>query len=230
VRETGIAAPAASVLASVSGGHVLSVNVGRPREFEWLGKRFSSAIWKSPVDGPVAARGVNLSGDDQADRSVHGGLDKAVYAYAREDARWWETELGREIDLGGFGENLTVEGIDVTGAVIGERWAIEDVLVEVSQPRIPCFKLGARMGDPDFPHRFAEGGRPGAYLRMLEEGELAAGARVDVVHRPAHRLTVGDVVEIYHRDHGRLAELLHAPELADGWKVWARKRMALTRA
>jgi MOSC domain-containing protein YiiM len=230
VRETGIAALSASVLACVSSGHVLSVSVGRPREFEWLGRRFSSAIWKSPVAGPVAVRGVNVSGDDQADRSVHGGPDKAVYVYAREDARWWEAELGRALDEGGFGENLTVGGLDVTGAVIGERWVIDGVVLEVSQPRVPCFKLGARMGDPHVPRRFAEAGRPGAYLRILDEGELAAGARVDVVHRPAHGLTVGDVSEIYHRDHGRLAELLDAPELAEGWKVWAQKRVAAARA
>jgi MOSC domain-containing protein YiiM len=214
----------------VSLATVLSVNVGRPREVEWLGQRFSSAIWKSPVAGLVAVRGVNAVGDDQADRAVHGGPDKALYAYAREDAEWWEGELGRGIDLGGFGENLTIRSLDVTGALIGERWAIGTVLLEVCQPRVPCFKLGARMGDRDFPRRFAEAGRPGAYLRIAAEGELAAGDPIEIVHRPAHDLTVGDVAEIYHHDRRRAAELLDVPGLADGWKAWAGKRLAAGRA
>ena len=105
-------------------GKLLSVNVGSPREIEWLGRREATSIWKSPADGRVAVRGVNVAGDDQADREFHGGPDKAVYAYAHEDTVWWERELGRELEHGNFGENLTVSGVDVTGAVVGERWEI----------------------------------------------------------------------------------------------------------
>ena len=132
-------------------GRLLAVNVGAPREIEWLGRRETTSIWKSPVDGRVAVRGVNVAGDDQADREVHGGPDKAVYAYAREDTAWWERELGRELEHGNFGENLTVSGVDVTGAVVGELWEVGSAVLEVAQPRIPCWKLGARMEDASFP-------------------------------------------------------------------------------
>ena len=130
----------------------------------------STAIWKAPVEGRIAVRGVNLDGDDQADRSVHGGPDKAVYAYSIEDTRAWEAELGRELEPAAFGENLTTEGLDVSGAVLGERWRIGTTLLEVAQPRLPCFKLALRMNEPSFVKRFAQASRPGAYLRIIEEG------------------------------------------------------------
>lgn len=204
---------------------LLSVNVGTPREIEWLGRGATTAIWKAPVRGRVAVAGVNLAGDDQADRTFHGGPDKAVYAYAREDLDWWAKELERPVTEGTFGENLTLAGLDVTGALIGERWEIGSTVLEVSQPRTPCWKLGARMGDPEFPVFFAAAGRPGAYLRIVEEGELGAGDPVRVVGRPSHRLTVGDVARIYHGDRDRAEELLGAPELAEGWQDWARERL-----
>src|SRR5581483_8334062 len=184
---------------------VRSVNVGAPREIEWLGQRWLTAIWKSPVIGRIAVRGVNLAGDDQADREVHGGEDKAVYAYAEEDEAWWCVQLGRPVEGGSFGENLTVAGMELTEAIIGERWAIGSTVLEVSQPRVPCFKLGARMGDPAFPQQFAAAGRPGAYLRIIQEGELGAGDPIRIVHRPTHGLTVGDVANIYHHNHAAVA-------------------------
>ncbi len=204
-------------------GRVVSVNVGQPRTLDWLGQSVTTSIWKFPVAGRVAAQGVNLAGDAQADRRAHGGTDKAVYSYAQEDADWWAWELGRPVEPGSFGENLTLAGVDVTGAVVGERWAIGTALFEVAQPRIPCFKLGARLGDPGFPPRFAAAGRPGAYLRILQAGEVGAGDTVAVVHRPAHGLTVGDVAHIYHEDHGRAADLLRVPELAPVLRGWAEK-------
>jgi MOSC domain-containing protein YiiM len=205
-------------------GRVLSVNVGTPREVEWLGRVESTAIWKTPVQGRVPVRGVNIAGDDQAAREFHGGPDKAVYAYAREDTVWWEKELGRSLEHGVFGENLTVEGVDVTGAVVGERWALGTVVLEVAQPRIPCWKLGARMEDPSFPVHFAAAGRPGAYLRIVEEGEIGAEDDVDVGGRPEHGLTVGYVARIFHQKRGRAGELLGVPELAEEWREWALKR------
>jgi MOSC domain-containing protein YiiM len=214
------------VVRDVSGAAVVSVNVGTPRLIEWLGRRETTSIWKSPVHGRVRVEGVNAFGDDQADRSVHGGPDKALYAYAREDQEWWARELGRELEPGIFGENLTVQGVDVTGALIGERWRIGSALLEVSQPRIPCWKLGARMGDPDFPTRFAAAGRPGAYLRIVEAGDLAAGDAVQLEHRPGHSLTNGDVERIYHVDRARAGELLGVPELAESWQRWTVKRLA----
>lgn len=218
------------VLALMSDGRVVAVNVGVPRVFEWLGKTWTSAIWKSPVEGRVPVHGVNAAGDDQADRSVHGGSDKALYAYAREDAVWWETRLARPVEPGSFGENLTLEGIDVTSALIGERWEIGEVVLEVSQPRVPCFKLGARMDDPDFPRRFAEAGRPGAYLRIVQEGEIEAGDAVRVTHRPAHGLTVGDVADVYQGRSDDVARLVAAPELAEGWRRWAEKKLRVAGA
>ena len=132
-------------------GRVLSVNVGAVRAFEYDGRPARSAIWKSPAVGRVAVRGVNLAGDDQADRKAHGGPDKVVYAYAVEDARWWQEQIGRSLGYGEFGENLTTEGIELNDALVGERWQIGTTVLEVSEPRIPCWRLGVRMNDKMFP-------------------------------------------------------------------------------
>src|ERR1041384_1396545 len=169
---------------ATAGGRVVSVNVGRPRAFEFDGRQVESAIWKSPVAGRVAARGVNLDGDDQADRKAHGGPDKAVYAYAIEDLWWWEKELGRSLQHGHFGENLTTEGVDVNGALVGERWEVGTVLLEVSEPRVPCWRLGVRMNDKQFIRRFTAALRPGAYLRILVEGSVSSGDEIRLAGRP----------------------------------------------
>jgi MOSC domain-containing protein YiiM len=210
----------------MAGPVVASVNVGRPRPVPWRGQTVATAIWKAPVAGRVLVRGVNVDGDQQGNPEVHGGVDKAVYAYAGEDADWWAGQLGRELGAGSFGENLTTRGVDVSGAVVGERWRAGGVLLEVTSPRIPCFKLGIRMGSQRFPPRFAAAGRPGAYLRILAEGEVAAGDPIEVVHCPAHGLTVAEVSAIYHRDRARAPRLLEAPELAEGWKEWAADLLA----
>jgi MOSC domain-containing protein YiiM len=202
-------------------GKVLSVNVGRPRAFEYNGRPARSAIWKAPVAGRVAARGVNLAGDDQADRQAHGGPDKAVYAYAVEDARWWEQEIGRPLAPGEFGQNLTTEGVAVNEALVGERWQVGTTVLEVSEPRIPCWRLGVRMNDKRFPRRFTEALRPGAYLRIVVEGDLGAGDEIRVVERPDHNLTIRDVFRIYTRDHQEVARLLTAPRMSESWRRWA---------
>jgi MOSC domain-containing protein YiiM len=207
---------------ATNAGRVLSVNVGAAREFEFGGRVVRSAIWKTPVAGRVAARGVNLAGDDQADRKAHGGFDKAVYACALEDTRWWEEQIGRTLAYGELGENLTTEGVDVNGALVGERWAIGTTLLEVSEPRIPCWRLGARMNDDQFPRRFTEALRPGAYLRIIGEGELGAGDEIRVVGRPDTDLTVRDVFRIYTRDRHEAGRLLTAPQVSEAWKRWAR--------
>ena len=205
-------------------GRVLSVSVGTPRLIEWLGHVEATSIWKTPVEGRVAVRGLNIEGDDQADRRVHGGPDKAVYSYAREDEDWWAEQLGRPLEAGTFGENLTLEGIDVTRAVVGERWEIGSTVLEVAQPRMPCWKLGARMGDPGFPDLFSDAGRPGAYLRIFREGEIGAGDAVRVVHRPVHGVTVGEVARIYHSARDEAYRLLDVPELAYVLRRWAARR------
>ena len=206
-------------------GAVVSVNVGRSRRVAWRGQTVTSAIWKSPVRGRVAVGGVNLAGDEQADRSVHGGHDKAVYAYAAGDYRFWQAELGRELAPGSFGENLTADGPDLADAVVGDRWQVGSSLLEVCQPRIPCYKLGIRMDDPDFPRRFAAAGRPGAYLRILVPGEVGAGDPIHLVHRPGHGLTVGTVARAYHADHRLIPTLLDVPELPDRWRDWAAEHL-----
>ncbi|HJT03675.1 MAG TPA: MOSC domain-containing protein [Pseudonocardiaceae bacterium] len=204
------------------GARVVSVNVGAPRLVRWHDRDVLTSIFKEPVTGRVAVHGVNVDGDDQSDRSVHGGPDKAVYAYAREDLEWWSDRLGVPVPAGMLGENITVAGVEVTEAVIGERWRINDVVLEVCAPRTPCYKLGIRMGADGFPRLFAAAGRPGAYLRILVPGGIAAGDAVIVEHRPSHGVTVHTVAEAYHRDHSRAAELLAAPELAGNWHTWAR--------
>jgi MOSC domain-containing protein YiiM len=186
-------------------GQVLSVNVGRPRTVEWHGRQVKSGIWKEPVAGPIGVQGVNLDGDDQADRRVHGGPDKAVYAYAIEDYRWWSSELGRALHPATFGENLTTEGVDLSAAIVGDRWLVGSATLEVCQPRFPCYKLGIRMGDDDFVDRFEAVGRLGAYLRILDPGAVTAGDRVVLTHRPAADLTIGDMIEV---DRAPTADLL----------------------
>jgi MOSC domain-containing protein YiiM len=204
-------------------GKVLSVSVGLPREFEHNGRPARSAIWKAPVAGRVAARGVNLAGDDQADRKAHGGPDKAVYAYAVEDLRFWERELGRPLGHGQLGENLTTEGIAVNDALVGERWRVGTAVLEVAEPRVPCWRLGARMEEPRFPRWFTEALRPGAYLRIVAEGDVGAGDEIHVVERPAHDVTIRDVLRIYAFDHRDVARLVAVPQLSESWRRWARQ-------
>jgi MOSC domain-containing protein YiiM len=204
-------------------GVVVSVNVGTPRGVRYRGNTVRTAIWKDPVAGRVKVGGHKVEGDVQGNPEAHGGPDKAVYAYAAEDYEWWGSELGQELGPGTFGENLTLRGIDVSNALVGERWRVGGTLLEVAQPRIPCFKLGIRMGSQRFPSRFAAAGRPGAYLRIVAEGEVAAGDPAEVVHRPGHDLSVAEVSRIYHDDHAGADRLLQVPELAGTWRPWAEK-------
>ena len=206
---------------ATTAGKVLSVNVGKAREFDYNGRPARSAIWKSPVSGRIVARGVNLDGDDQADRKAHGGPDKAVYAYAIEDTRWWELQIGRSLAYGQFGENLTTEGLDLNDALVGERWEIGSTVLEVSEPRVPCWRLGVRMNDKMFPRHFTEALRPGTYLRIVVEGDIGAGDAIRVIERPDHALTIRDVFRIYTRDHDEIERLLAVPQLSASWRRWA---------
>lgn len=207
-----------------AGAHVQSVQVGRAQDHRWLGKDLRTSIFKSPVHGPVAARGVNLEGDEQADTNSHGGPDKAAYAYAREDEDWWAAELGRPVEPGAFGENLTTLGLNLRQAVIGETWRVGTALLQVSDPRTPCWKLGLRMGDPRFPRAFAAARRPGVLLRILEEGVLQAGEPVQVTGRPDHGVTAETVTRIYYGDDKDLTPIHRATELAAHWRAWAEHR------
>ena len=216
----------ASVTLSSTVGVVESLNVGLPRSVQADGSTVLTAIWKSAVDGRVPLRGVNREGDGQADRSVHGGPDKAIYAYAAEEIELWEAELGVELAAGAFGENLTVRGLPVSKAVIGERWAIGTTLLEVAQPRLPCFKLGIRFGDRAFPKRFARANRPGAYLRVIREGDIGSGDRIDVVSRPEHGVTCELVSRALLYEPQLLAIALQATQLPIELRDWMEQRSA----
>jgi len=206
-----------------SPARVLSVNVGTVREVAWRGEIVTTGIWKEPVAGRVAVRGVNLAGDDQADRTVHGGIDKAVYAYAREDYDYWREREGVETSPGLFGENLTVEGLDLSTALAGERWIVGSTMLEVAQPRLPCFKLGLRMSDSRFPRLFQRVGRMGAYLRILREGDVGAGDLVQVVSRPGHGVTLRDMVHALH-DPVSAEQLRRVERLPAFWRQVAQRR------
>lgn len=154
-----------------------------------------TAIDKRPVAGRVPVGPVGLVGDQQMDAAHHGGRDKAVYAFAAEDLAWWSESLGRPLTPGQFGENLTTSGLDVTGAVVGERWRVAGeggAVLEVTQPRTPCVTFQDWLGEPRWVKRFTQRGAPGAYLRVVTEGEVEAGDEVEVVHRPAHGVTIGE--------------------------------------
>jgi MOSC domain-containing protein YiiM len=200
-------------------GSIVSVNVGAPRTVEYGNKQVTTGIFKTPVNRRLAVRGVNVEGDDQADRSVHGGPDRAIYAYATEDYAWWQAELGRDLPPGQFGENLTTHGIPVNDALIGERWRTGTALLQVTTPRIPCYKLAMKMDDPHFIKRFGAALRPGTYLAIIEEGTVAQGDPIEVVSRPSHQISVAEMARIYLFERDRLQELL-VPELPDEWRDW----------
>jgi MOSC domain-containing protein YiiM len=197
-----------------------SVNVGMPKVREWAGIGRTS-IDKRPVEGPVVARTLGLDGDQVSDTQSHGGVDQAVYAFAREDLDWWQRELRLEdgaLRDGQFGENLTTEGIDVNEALIGERWAIGSALFEVASVRIPCrdFKNWQRVtgfDDRGWVKRFTAVGRPGPYLRVLEEGEIEAGQRIEVVDRPDHDVTVSVMFAALTTRREWLPRLLEVPAM-----------------
>ena len=169
------------------------MNVARERFLERRGRRLRTGLWKLPVEGPVAVEELGLDGDFQGDHRFHGGPDKAVYAYAEEDVAWWEDQLGRELGPGFFGENLTLRGVDVGGARVGERWQVGTALLEITEPRGPCWKLQAKVGESRFVKRFAQAGRPGAYLRVICPGEVRVGDAVGVVSSPADAPTIAGV-------------------------------------
>ncbi len=203
----------------MSGGRVTSVNVSDVRTVEYRGTSITTGIFKKPVAERLAVAGINVRGDAQADRSVHGGPTRAVYAYAEEDYAWWSDALGRALPVGTFGENLTLAGIDVTRALVGERWRVGTTTFDVTSPRVPCFKLAMVMDDPTFVKRFAKALRPGAYLAIVEPGEIGAGDVAEIVARPEHTLTLEKMTDIYFNHRDRSRELL-VPELPESWREW----------
>jgi len=207
----------------VSGSDLLALPGRRPNR---------SGIDKRPVAGRVAVSELGLDGDVQVNRKYHGGEGQAVYAYAQEDADWWSAELDRELPAGRFGENLRTTGVDLTGAVLGERWRVGTALFEVTACRIPCANFERFWGVPQLVKRFTARGASGAYLRVLETGDVGAGDAVEVVSRPAHGVTVGLLFRATTTQRRRLSEIAPALEhlpLKDRPKVAARiERLAAT--
>jgi MOSC domain-containing protein YiiM len=198
---------------------VLSVNVGRPREVTWRGQSYRTSIWKDPVAGPVEVRTLNIDGDEQSDLSVHGGRHKAVYAYPSEHYLKWAHELGVDLSWGAFGENLTIEGILEGDVRIGDRLRIGSAEFAVTQPRMPCFKLGIRFDRDDMVRRFLASGRSGLYLAVMREGSLATGDAVTLGTLAEHDVTVADVAEVYATggdDQNLLRRVVAVPTLPEG--------------
>ncbi len=196
----------------MSAPHLAAVNVGAIRSVPWRSTR-RTAIDKRPVLGPVEVRTLGLAGDQVGNPKHHGGVDKAVYAYARENLDRWQELLGRALRNGQFGENLTTVAVEVTGAVIGELWHVGTAVLEVSVPRIPCGTFRDFMDERRWVRRFSEEGRPGAYLRVVQEGVLAASDAVRVTDRPSHGLTIGEAFRAMTGDRSLTPRLLEAPEL-----------------
>jgi MOSC domain-containing protein YiiM len=207
---------------------VLSVNVGLPREVAWRGKLVTTGIYKQPVDGRLAVRTLNLDGDCQADLRVHGGWDKAVYAYPSEYYELWRQERPElEFPWGQFGENLTTEGLIDTEVSIGDRFLVGTAELVVTQPRLPCFKLGIRMGRDEFVTEFLERGLHGFYLAVVREGEIEAGDPIVRLSSDPRGFGVTEVARLYARDRDDVDGLLRAARLdvlPESWREYFRKR------
>lgn len=185
----------------ISTARLISVNVGEPRELLWMGRTVKTGIFKEAIRGRVAVRRLNLNGDKQADLSVHGGLDKAVYLYPAEHYVYWQEEYpGMQLPWGMFGENLTTEGMLEDEVSIGDQFRVGSVELMVTQPRLPCYKLGIRFGRDDIIKRFMAAGRPGFYLRVLQEGEVGAGDTIERISRDDGEVTVSDVFRLIGKD------------------------------
>lgn len=191
-----------------------------------------TGIFKRPVSGPVQVQAEHLAGDGQADLVHHGGVDKAVYAYGLEHYAWWQQELGVDaLAHGQFGENFTVAGLDERTLCLGDQLSIGSARFVVTQPRVPCFKLGVRFGDPSLPQRFARSLRTGAYLRVLEQGQVAAGDTVNVVARGAGQIPIRSLFAAYMTPNESgsrevLAAALMVPGLSDAWHAQISQRLA----
>jgi MOSC domain-containing protein YiiM len=201
---------------------VIAVSVGRPREVPWNGKTVRTSIFKTPISGRVPVRQLNLDGDEQSDLTVHGGPDKAVYAYPSEHYSFWKEQLsGIDLPWGSFGENLTTSGLLEDEVRIGDQLRLGSAEFVVTQPRMPCFKLGIRFGNPAMIKRFLQARRPGFYLRVTKVGELGAGDSIELLANANDNITVVDIVDLYEAAEPD-RELLHrATELASlplGWR------------
>jgi MOSC domain-containing protein YiiM len=211
---------------------LVSVNCGLPREFVWHGKSVTTSIYKEPVEGRIALRTLNLDGDRQADLSVHGGKDKAVYCYPIEHYDYWKTELtGHPLIKGAFGENFTIQGLDEDSVHIGDKFSVGSGEVVVTQPRLPCYKLGIKFGSDDMVKRFLSSGRTGFYLAVTREGDVAAGDEFRMLSHDPNSVPVSEITRLYVtkkyfiEDVNQMQRALNVAALPEGWKEYFREKL-----
>jgi len=211
---------------------ILSVNCGLPREVLWHGNSVTTSIFKSPVDGRVALRTLNLDGDRQSDLSVHGGPHKAVYCYPMEHYAYWKAELPDfPLPMGAFGENFTTEGMREDTVNLGDRFSVGSAEVVVTQPRMPCYKLGIRFGKDDMVKRFLRSGRSGIYLAVTREGDVGAGDELTVVSRDPEAVAIGEITRLYltkrftRDDVSILSRAARVEAFPESWKDYFRERV-----
>jgi MOSC domain-containing protein YiiM len=207
---------------------LLSINVRLPREIEWKGRIVRTSIFKAPVSGRARVATLNVEGDQQSDLTVHGGIDKAVYAYPSEHYPFWREQFpGMELPRGVFGENFTTEGL-LEDTRIGDRFRIGSAEFVVTQPRMPCFELGIPFNRSDMVKRFLQSGRTGFYFAVLTEGEVAAGDSIELLERDEHKIPVADVVNLYRGETANqdvLRRVSELPSLPNSWREYFRKRL-----
>jgi MOSC domain-containing protein YiiM len=208
---------------------IIAISVGRPRLVMRGGEPVSTAIFKAPVEGRVMLRKLNLDGDRQADLTVHGGPSKAVYAYPSEHYEFWRRELpNMELPWGMFGENFTSEGLTEASVHIGDQFRIGEATVMVTEPRLPCYKLGIKFGRADILKRFLKSGRTGFYFSVLQEGMVEAGDGIELVRRDEESVTVADIIRLYASDHDDVKTLrraLQAQALPESWRGHFRQQL-----
>ena len=203
---------------------VISINITSVlHQGEWTGSEGRTGIDKRSVSGAIEFKDNGVVGDRVIDTNVHGGYEQAVYAYAREDAQWWEKEINEEIPAGRFGENLTTEGIDVNAALIGEQWKIGSVILEVSQPRIPCRVFAGFWKRATLIKDFTQAGRPGTYLRIIQEGRAQAGDSIEVIFKPNHTVTISDLFEAKSGERSKINQIKDVTYLSTEFKEWSQK-------
>ncbi len=214
---------------SASKMQVISVNVGQPREVVWKGQIVETGIFKEAVEDRVAVRRLNIEGDRQADLTVHGGLDKAIYAYPAEHYSFWREQFPEmELPWGMFGENLTLTGLLEDAVHIGDHFQVGSARLMVTQPRLPCFKLGIKFGRDDILRRFLVSGRTGFYFAVLEEGEVAAGDSISLLHSDEHQIKVADIVRLYREDKYNLdliRRVVAVEALPEEWRDYFQERI-----
>jgi MOSC domain-containing protein YiiM len=211
---------------------LLSVNVGVPREVTWHGREVTTGIFKEPVQGRIPLRTLNLDGDEQADLTVHGGKDKAVYCYQSRHYEYWKRELpGHELPRGMFGENFTVDGLLEASIHLGDRFAVGSAEVVVTQPRLPCYKLGLRFQSDDMVKRFLASGRTGFYFAVTREGEVGAGDDLNLLARDSNAVPVSEITRLYitkrydEKDLASINRALLVEALPESWKQYFRERV-----